>query len=306
MARVAVIGCGATGSLCAGLMADAGHDVFCVARRREHAEAMNDYGIRVEGASGDRVAPVTGAVTAEGIGPCDLVIIATKAFDVQEAARKALPAIGPGTVVQSLQNGLGSPERIASTVDPDRLAVGVVIGIAARLSAPGHVQHGAMEDICFAPYAGLPAADLDAAVGIWRSAGFKAGVSPDLERMVWDKLVLNVGLSGVTALTGMTIGEVMENPSAWDVARGCAEEAVAVARAKGMDMKVSAVIERARALIRRIPDARTQMLIDHSAGKKAEVDAIHGAISSLGVALGVQTPTNRTVAALLKAHEAAS
>src|SRR3954462_8856188 len=108
MAKVAIVGCGAMGSVYAGLMVSAGHEVHAVTLWPDHAEAMAIRGLRVEGASGDRTVRLASAGTAtDGIGICDLVIIATKAFDVEAAARSCVPLLGPETVVQTIQNGLG-------------------------------------------------------------------------------------------------------------------------------------------------------------------------------------------------------
>lgn len=303
MSRVAIIGCGAMGSVYAGLMADAGHDVHAVTLWADHAAAMEARGLRVEGASGDRVARVRGRTDTDGIGVCDLVIIATKAFDVEAAARAARPLLGPATVVQTIQNGLGSAERVAPIVGAARLAVGVVGGFGASMRGPGHVHHNGMEMVRFGAHAGLPRAALERAASIWREAGFRVALFDDIDRMVWEKLIMNVAFSGSTALTGRTIGEVMEDSDAWKVARGCAEEAVAVARARGVQLDVGDPIAHVRALGGKIPHARPSMLLDHLAGRPAEIDAINGAIPRLGGPLGVPTPVNATVVALLHARE---
>jgi len=303
MSRVAIVGCGAMGSVYAGLMASAGHEVFGITGWPDHAEAMQRNGLRVEGASGDRVVAVRGSTTTDGIGPVDLVVIATKAFDVEEAARGVPPLLGPSTVVQTIQNGLGSAELVAPIVGPDRLAVGVVGGFGASMRGPGHAHHNGMEMIRFGAYAGLPRDRLAASAGIWESAGFKVALFDDLEQMVWEKLIMNVAFSGTTCVTGMTIGQVMADPDAWKVARGCAEEAVAVARASGIRLDVGDPIEHVRKLGGKIPDARPSMLLDHLEKRRAEIDAINGSIPRLGARLGVPTPVNETVVAILKARE---
>ena len=209
MARVAIVGCGAMGSVYAGLMADAGHEVFAVTLWPDHAQAMRDSGLRVEGASGDRLVRVRASTGTDGIGPCDLVVIATKAFDVEAAARSTLPLLGPETVVQTIQNGLGSAERVAPVVGPERLAVGVAGGFGASMRGPGHVHHNGMEMVRFGAYGGLPTQLLQASAEIWRSAGFDVKLFQDIDRMVWEKLIMNVTFSGTSALTGLTVGEIM-------------------------------------------------------------------------------------------------
>src|SRR5467141_437712 len=231
MAKIAVVGCGAMGSVYAALMVDAGHEVHAVTLWPDHAEAMATKGLRCEGASGDRTVPIHASTTTDGIGPCDLVIIATKAFDVEEAARSCISLLGPETIVQTIQNGLGSPEIAAPILGADRLAVGVVGGFGASIRAPGHAHHNGMEMIRFGAFAGLPKQLLQASAKIWESSGFKVALFDDIKQMVWEKLIMNVAFSGTSCTTGLTIGEILIDADAWSVARGCAEEAVAVAKA---------------------------------------------------------------------------
>jgi len=306
MAKVAIVGCGAMGSVYAALMASAGHEVHAVTLWADHAAAMREHGLRVEGASGDRTVRLAGAgTTTEGIGPCDLVIVATKAFDVAAAAASAAPLIDPGAMVQTIQNGLGSPEVAAAVIDPDRIAVGVVGGFGASMRGPGHAHHNGLEMIRFGALAGLSRERLEASAAIWDSAGFKVSLFDDIGRMVWEKLIMNVTFSGTTTLTGLTIGEVMADPDAWEVARACAEEAIAVAAAMGVTLQVGDPVAHIRRLGGKIPAARPSMLLDHRAGRRGEVEAINGSIPRLGRRCGVPTPVNDTVVALIKARETA-
>ncbi len=303
MAKVAIVGCGAMGSVYAALMADAGHDVYGITLWPDHAAAMEKNGLRLEGVSGDRTVRVHGRTTTNGIGPCDLVIIATKAFDVEAAALSALPLLGTETPVQTIQNGLGSADKVAAIVGRDRLAVGVVGGFGASMRGPGHVHHNGMEMIRFGSYAGLPRQLLQASAKIWEEAGFKVALFDDINRMIWEKLIMNVAFSGTCCLTGLTIGEVLADPDAWPVARGCAEEAVAVAKALGVRLEVGEPIEHVRKLGGKIPHARPSMLLDHMASRRSEIDVINGSIPRLGAKVGVATPVNETVVALVKARE---
>lgn len=303
MAKVAIVGCGAMGSVYAALMVSAGHEVHAVTLWPDHAEAMATRGLRVDGASGDRTVRLHAATTTEGIGPCELVIIATKAFDVEAAARSVLTLLGEATVVQTIQNGLGSAGRVAPIVGGDRLAVGVVGGFGASLRAPGHVHHNGMEMVRFGSYGGLPRERLAASAAIWESAGFRVALFDDLRRMVWEKLIMNVTFSGTCCLTGMTIGEVMANADAWRVACSCAEEAVAVAKAAGIRLEVGDPIEHIRRLGGKIGNARPSMLLDHMARRRSEVDVINGSIPREGAKVGVPTPVNATVVALVRARE---
>lgn len=305
MAKVAIVGCGAMGSVYAGLMASAGHEVHAVTLWEDHAAAMADSGLRVEGASGDRtVRLASSSTTTDGIGPCDLVILATKAYDVEAAAAFTLPLLGPNTVVQTIQNGLGSPERVAPVVGAQRLAVGVVGGFGASMRGPGHVHHNGMEVTWFGAYQGLQRTLLEASADVWTSSGFRVALHEDVQRMVWSKLLVNVTVSGPACATGMTIGQIMDHPGTWEMAQGCALEAVAVAQAAGVKLDFRDPIAHITQLAGKIRGARPSMLLDAMAGRRGEVDAINGSICTVGRKLGVATPVNDTLVAIIKAREA--
>jgi 2-dehydropantoate 2-reductase len=304
MAKVAIVGCGAMGSVYAGLMASAGHEVHAVTLWQGHVDAINAGGLRVSGISGDRTVRLASAsVSTEGIGICDLVVLATKAFDVEAAAEASKPLVGPSTVVQTIQNGVGSPERVAKHIDPDKLAVGVVGGYGASIPEWGHAHHNGMEVTWFGSFAGLSRGELAASAEIWRSSGFQVALHDDVKSMVWKKVIMNVAYSGTSCLTGLTIGQIIENPDAWRVASGCSQEAVRVAEALGVNLDLSDPLGHVKALGSKIPNARPSMLLDAMAGRRGEVDAINGAISRLGAETGVATPMNDVVVSLIKARE---
>ncbi|GAA4505359.1 ketopantoate reductase family protein [Brevibacterium yomogidense] len=304
MATVAVVGMGAMGSVYAGLMQDAGHIVYGICLWDDHVAAIRERGLRVHGASGDRTVRLTAAsATSAGIGPVDLVIIATKSFDVEQAARDARPLIGPRTVVQTIQNGLGSPDRVAGVIGAERLSIGVVGGFGASVPEPGTAHHNGMELIRFGSYGKLPFDEVERGAKIWRTAGFNVRLFEDVERMVWEKFIMNVTFSGTACLTGLTIGEVLEDEDAWLVARACGEEAIELAGVKGVPLDVGDPIEHIRRLGSAISAARPSMLIDALEKRRSEVDAINGAVVTAAKGTSVSTTVNATVSELIRARE---
>ena len=122
--NIAVVGCGAMGSIYAGLLASAGHRVVAVDTNETHVAAINEHGLRVSGASGDRTVGVA-AYTSPPADPVDLAIIAVKAAHAGAAAEAARALLGPHTLVLTIQNGLGAADAVARALDPARLIVGV-------------------------------------------------------------------------------------------------------------------------------------------------------------------------------------
>jgi 2-dehydropantoate 2-reductase len=301
--KIAIVGCGAMGSVYAALLGAAGHEVWAIDAWREHVEAMRSNGLRLEGASGDRTVRLNATTQAAEAGLCDLVIIATKAMHVEAAAESVRALLGPDTLVLSIQNGLGGPDTAARVLGRERLLVGVVGGFGASMRGPGHAHHNGWELVRLGELSGPITPRLEKVAEVWRSGGFKVKCFDDIGQLVWEKLICNVCFSGTCALTEFTIAQVMNDPDAWEVASGCAKEAYAVARAKGVRLDIEEPVAYVRNFGSKIPDARPSMLLDHMAGRMSEIDAINGAIPVAGKALGVATPYNTVVSALVRAKE---
>jgi 2-dehydropantoate 2-reductase len=301
--KIAVVGCGAMGCVYAALLADAGHEVWAIDSWREHVDAMRHKGLRLEGASGDRTVRLHATTDAAQAGECNLVIVATKAMHVEAAAQSARALVGPATVVLSIQNGLGGPDTAARVLGRDKVLVGVVGGFGASMRAPGHAHHNGWELVRLGELAGPITPRVEKVAEVWRSGGFKVKCFDDIDQLIWEKLVCNVGFSGTCALTERTIGEVMADPDAWGCASGCASEAFAVAKARGIRVDIEDPVDYLRNFGSKIPNARPSMLLDHMAGRMSEIDFINGAIPPAAQAVGVAAPFNTVVSALVRAKE---
>ncbi|SED51252.1 ketopantoate reductase [Rhizobiales bacterium GAS191] len=300
--KIVVVGCGAMGSIYAALLSGAGHDVLAVDRSTEHVRAINDAGLRVEGASGDRVARIR-AVTEIPREPADLVIVAVKAAHVASLTEPLGRLLGPDTSVLTIQNGLGSAELVAAAVGAERLAVGIAGGFGAVLRGPAHAFHNGMETIRIGAYAGLPQARLTAIVDIWAAAGFRTEAADDIVAMQWEKLICNVAYSAPCTLTGLTVGQVMEDPEIGVISRAAATEAWKVGRASGVAIRVTDPVAHVRAFGSRIPNAKPSMLQDHENRRPSEIDVINGAVPREAGKLGLEAPVNMTLTYLVRQLE---
>jgi len=303
--RIAIIGTGAMGSVYAGLLGDAGLDVTAIDTWAEHIDAIRRDGLRVSGASGERVVRVTATTDVREAAPADLVIIATKANGVEAAAQAAREILRDDGVVLTIQNGLGSAEIVASIIGEERTMIGVVGGFGASIPQPGHAHHNGWEFVRLGEYRGGTSARMGEIAGIWRQGGFKVLLFEDIHQLVWEKFICNVAFSGTCTLTGLTIGEVLDDADAFSVAAACATEAYAVARAKGIAIDIDDPVAYVRAFGEKIPGARPSMLLDHIAGKRCEIDVINGAVPRFGAEVGVPAPVNATLVALIRTRERA-
>jgi len=274
--KIAIFGVGAMGSVYAGLMAEAGHEVWAVDIWREQVDAINLSGLRVEGASGDRVLQgIHATANAEDVGECDLYVLATKASGVGPAAKKIAPLMGSESMVITIQNGLGAGERIAEFMDTDRVLLGVADGFGASMKEPGHVHHSAMNLIRIGEMNGGMSDRLQRITDVWQQAGFNAKAFADIDQLIWGKYICNAAFSGPCTVFDRTLGELMADPASWSIAQGCALEVFALGQAK-----------------------------NHHAKRPSEIDAINGMAVELGRQLGIATPYNEVLSAVIRQREA--
>jgi 2-dehydropantoate 2-reductase len=301
--KIAILGVGAMGSVYAALLAGGGHDVIAVDVWKEHVDAINANGLRVEGASGDRIVKLKATTKASDVKDADLVIIATKDDGVDAAAKSAFAIAKPDAPILTIQNGLGSADKVAAIVGSKRIMIGVVGGFGASMRGPGHAHHNGMEFLRLGEMNGGLTPRLEDVKKTWESGGFKVLTFDDIHKMIWEKLICNCTYSGPCAMMGLTVAQMQASPSAWSIAAACASEAFHVARAKGIALDFDDPIAYVWRFGQKIPGARPSMLLDHMAGRAAEVDNINGAIPREGAKLGIATPVNSMIVALLKGKE---
>lgn len=282
------------GSVYAALFASAGHEVWAIDRWREHVDAMRKNGLRVEGASGDRTVKLNATTEPRDAGPCDLVVLATKAMHVSQAAQALEPLLGPQTPVLSIQNGLGGPDTAASILGKERVMVGVVGGFGASMRAPGHAHHNGWELVRLGEFGGPITERLKKVEDVWRGAGFRVKVFDDIDQLVWEKLLCNCAYSGPCGIAECTIGEVMADPDLSRISAACATEGFAVATERNIKLGFTDPVAYVRDFGSKIPHARPSVLLDLMARRKSEIDVINGSIPR---------PTNQALTALIRAKE---
>ena len=303
--KIAVVGAGAMGSVYAGLLASAGNEVWAIDTWREHIDAIRARGLRVEGASGDRTVRIDATTDASEPGPCNLVIIATKADGVASAAASIGPLLGNDTLVLTIQNGLGAAERICRHLPPDNVLLGVAGGFGASIRGPGHAHHNGMELVRLGELGGGITERLERVGDVWRDAGFNVKCFDDINQLVWEKFVCNVTYSGSCTIFECTIAGVQANEHAWQVASGCAAEAWEAGVAKGVRFSFDDPVAHVREFGRKIPHSRPSMLQDYLAKRPSEIDAINGMVPVVAREVGTAAPYNEVVTAIVKAKERA-
>jgi 2-dehydropantoate 2-reductase len=236
------------------------------------------------------------------IGPVDIVLFAVKLWDTETAAEQARPLVGSGTRVITLQNGVDSAERLAPILGADAVIPGCAY-IAAAMPSPGLVKHTS-------PFArlvcGTPDGHRDPVLEAFAQAAAKAHiditVSDAIERERWQKFVFLVGLSGATATTRKPLGPILGDPDTRAFFYRLMQEVVDVALAKGVPLRPDFADDRLAFAGTTPPTFKASMLHDLERQNRLELDWLAGRIVSLGRQLGVDTPANDAVYAMLKLH----
>jgi len=301
--KLAVLGPGALGCLLAALFWEAGVEVSLADYRPERVALLRRRGIQVQTLEGGpRVIRAPIALASE-VGPCDLTIVAVKAYQTEAAAR-ALPGLmSQGGMGLTLQNGLGNLEAMARIMGPRRLLAGVgLLGITRQ--DEGRVIYAGRGVI----YLGIPAGsrvcgdEVAAVVDLFRHAGLECQPREDIEAVLWEKLVINAGINPLTALLRVANGVLLQVEQAWEVAVAAAREAQAVAAAAGLNLTGDPEA-RLRQVCTATAANHSSMLQDLLAGRRTEIEALNAQVVSRGRALGLPTPVNDLLTCLLRAAE---
>jgi 2-dehydropantoate 2-reductase len=307
--KIAVIGAGAMGSLFGALLAEKGHAVHLVDIWKEHVHAVNANGLSIEGQKGVRTVALKAFSDPKDIADIDLALIFVKAAQTKAAAKSARDIIGQNGSVLTLQNGMGNADAITNVVAEDRVLAGTTAH-GATLLDPGHIRHAGVGPTVLGAWSPSPDGDRNAAAvaAAFNAAGIETSVAPDVRQVVWEKLLVNVGINAITALTGIKNGELIDLPITRRLSRAAVEEAMQVAEARGVIVREDApehVLQVARATAAN----RSSMGQDVDNQRITEIAAINGAVVAEAAKVGIQVPVNQTLFALvetLQAHYQAS
>ncbi|WP_255169315.1 ketopantoate reductase family protein [Natrononativus amylolyticus] len=292
--EIAVFGAGSLGSLLGGLLARE-HDVTLVARE-EHARTTRECGLAIDGDL-EETADVTATTDGTGL-EADLAVVTVKSFDTADAARAL--ATGSVDAVCSLQNGMGNEETLARHLEAPVLAGTATYG--AVLAEPGRVTCTGRGEVVLGPREGGVSPVADRVGAAFSEAGLETTVSRSMPRKLWEKLAVNAGINPVTALARVDNGAVLESP-ARELSRAATREAARTARAHDVRLSNREALAALESVASATAANTSSMLQDVLAGRRTEVDAISGYVVDRARARGLEAPTNRTLAALVRSWE---
>lgn len=313
--KVAVFGAGAVGCHFGAKLAEAGAPVTLIARPA-HVDAIRSGGLLFESGGRQHRVPIAADTSPEPVSDADVVLFCVKTRDTAEGARTLLPLLKPGAIVVSMQNGVDNVPRMREAgVD----AIAAVVYVAASMPAPGHLLHSGRGDLVVGEYGaatsgsaagasatgaaadGVPSARAAAVSALFERAGVRCKLVADARSELWTKLVMNCVFNAMSAVGRSRYGPLVERPDTRAVARDLVDECVAVAKAEGVPLAdADTLYEAALKLGQAMAPATSSTEQDLSLGRPTEIDSLNGYVAARGEALGVATPVNRALAAMVR------
>jgi 2-dehydropantoate 2-reductase len=300
--KVAIVGAGAMGSLFGGLLAESGQAVWLLDVWSEHVDAINAKGLMVEWQGETRRVDIKATTTPAEIGSADLIVIFVKSTQTRAASSAAAGLIHSDSLVLTLQNGMGNADVIAEFIDSDRVLAGTT-AYGATLLGPGSIRHAGKGPTIIGMWSGRNPDVALRVADVLAGAGIATETVEDVRSVVWGKLLINVGINAITALTGIKNGELLDLTSTQEISRRAVEEAVSVAKAQGISVRDDAV-EHVFEIARATAVNRSSMGQDVDHGRITEIEAINGVIVKEGARLGIDTPVNQTLTGLIETLQA--
>ncbi len=296
--KITVVGAGAMGSLFGGLLAESGSEVCLLDVWQEHVHAMNAEGLHIERNGRERKIRVKAVTTTDDIQETALVILFVKSMHTLKAAQTAQRLIGETGYVLTLQNGMGNVDQIAEVVSSSKIIAGTT-SHGATLLGPGKIRHAGKGPTTIGFWYNSDSVVTEKIADLFNRAGIETKVSGNIRDVVWDKLLVNVGINAITALTGIKNGQLLDLPVTKTLARAAVEEAVVLANAKGVGVR-NHVVAHVFDIAEMTAGNRSSMGQDVDHHRRTEIDAINGFVVRESERLGIEAPVNRTLTALIE------
>lgn len=307
--KIAIVGPGALGCLLAGLLARSGEDVTLIDYKPARAARIRRQGIIIADPEPGAAIPVKATAATRGLGKPDLAIFCVKSYDTAAAAERLKPAVGPGTLILTLQNGLGNAEVLEAAFGPQNLLAGVttqgvtLVGVGrVRRAGRGKayvgwakpaLHEGKVDD----------EARLAAIAGLLQAIEISTEAVPRVERYIWHKLILNAALNPLGALLRVRNGELLGLAPVRELMSEIVREAVATARLVGILLPATDYMAEVEALLKQTQDNVCSMLQDVLRGRPTEVAYINGALGKTAEDMGMPLSVNSLITLLVQATE---
>ena len=299
--KIAVIGPGAMGLLFGSYLSQK-HDVTLVGTNPAKMQAINQTGVTIREMDGSEhtYRPHATADTS-ALSPVDLVLVQVKASASEAALTKNKNLIGPETILMTLQNGMGHDALLSRFAAREQIVIGTTQQGSYKLGETA-VCHSGLGKTFLGTVTG-DSSRFAALAEVFAGCGFPCEVCPQVQGMIWDKLMINASSSVLSGILQVAQGYVEQDPHAWALAEKLIRELCAAATAEGYPFDADEQIARIRLHLQKAPDGFTSIYADLKAGRRTEVDVINGAVVAAGHRHNIPVPTHEFVVELVHAME---
>lgn len=300
--KIVIVGSGAMGCLIAAFLSKSKEELWLLAKSEEAAFTINSSGISVEGVSGSWQAKVKTTANIKDIDKCDLVIICVKSFNTKQAVEQIKPLLGESTKILTLQNGMGNIEIISEIAGEQNVIAGVT-NQGATLIATGKIRHAGRAETIIGTVSGRTPVEMRTIREVFNKVGLETKMSRDIKSLIWSKLIINVGINALTAITRLPNGKLTEFEGTRRILRDAVGEAARIAKRKRIKLIFDDPLAKVEAVCEATSDNQSSMLQDILRKKRTEIDFINGVIVRLGQELGINVFTNKFLFDLIKTIE---
>jgi len=303
---IAVLGAGAVGGFFGAMLARAGHPVTLIARQA-HAQAIERDGLRLQMAGRVESIRVPARTDIAAVAGADLVLFCVKSTNTELAAREMAPHLADDALVLSLQNGVENAATIARHVR--QVVVPAVVYVATAMPEPGLVAHHGRGDLVIGPIDAKAAQDaalaqrLQALVDLFATAQVPVRISADVMAELWSKLMVNCAYNAISGIAQAAYGKLAALAEVRELQETVVREVVALAEAEGVDLPLAPALDAMRKIAGAMPAQLSSTAQDMARGKPSEIDHLNGFVARRGAALGVATPANQALHALVRLIE---
>ena len=292
------MGAGAVGSYLGSRLMKAGAGVHLIARGK-HLEVLRKSGLTLITPEGEETMRIAATDDPASIGIVDVVLFGVKSYDTEAAAAQLKPLLGMRTAVVDVQNGIDNEAKLAAVIGAEHV-VPAATYILAAIESPGVIRSGPARIVLGEVTAGPPSQRVEDLVDLFKAGGVEATASEDVRVAKWEKYILLVGFSAVSASTQLPLGDIRTSAAASAMMRAVMQEAFDVARALGVPLKDDHVDRSHRLVLAQADTEGASLRNDLLKGRRMELDALQGALIKLGRRTRVPTPWTEAAYAVLE------
>jgi 2-dehydropantoate 2-reductase len=304
--HIAVVGAGAVGSFYGAMLARAGHRVTLIGRPAHvHAITRNGLKLDLAASSTTEIIQIEASTELSSLHIADLVLFCVKSTDSASVALQIAPHLSPNALMMSLQNGVENSNLIAKQVA--NVVIPCVVYVATEIPAPGCVKHHGRGDLVIGTMLASrlrdPQKTLQEIVELFDSAQIPVQISPNVMADLWSKLMINCAFNAISGLAQIQYGKLAALEPVRSTQTALVKEVISVAHADGIHLSETVALQAVEQISVTMGSQKSSTAQDMARSKLSEIDHLNGFIVRRGQALGVATPVNQALFALVKLVE---